>query len=380
MTVKAVLAFTMITFVAQLVVSLFTLVWGVQIVLPEIVGHSFWLYLALPMLIDFVKLSGALLGTYYIALVLAILASAAWLFLKSWKGFVLELGMKGKSREHSALFDLCGLMFAVLFLNIVIVLFMGATGGLPTDPISSTDLWQLLFLLANASVWEELVTRVLLIGIPLIAIDAIRGRFRNKKLAYILGGGFTFGALEVALVVISSIVFGFAHYEGWGSWKVFPASVAGLAFGYMFMRHGLASAIMLHFSFDYLSLPLEVFDANLALELAMSIGILLWVGLGFVFFAYFVLRMTEFITGLRFAEEKPQLAGVPTVFYPPPVYRSNEVPYVPAPPDSQVGSPATLRSTAAPGFGGVYVCPYCGYTEARWTDGRFQCLRCGRLA
>lgn len=377
--IKAVLACTMVTFAIQLIVMLFTLIWGVHIVLPEIVHHGFSLYLALPTLVDIVTLSGDALGAYYVLLVLAILASAAWLFLKSWKGFVLEAAMRGKSREHSPLFDMCGLMFAVLFLNVVVVLLMGATGWAPTDPVSDSELWELLFLLANASVWEELVTRVLLIGIPLLVIDLLRRKHGDGMANYFLGGGFKFGAVEVALILISSVIFGFAHYEGWGSWKVFPATVAGLAFGYMFMKHGLASAIMLHFSFDYLSMPMQVFEDSMGLTIVTGLAVLLWVGLGFVFFVYFTMRMVEFVTGLKLAEEKPQLVGAPAVFYPQQAYYGGGYSQAPPVPIHPAQQPVTAQNGATPGFGGIYACPYCGYTEARWINGRFQCLRCGRL-
>ena len=379
MMLKTVLAFCMITFALQLIISLVTLVWGVHIVLPEIVNHSFWLYVALPMLIDFVKLSGHILGMYYIALVLIIIGSAIWMFAKSWKGFVLELAMKGKSREHSAFFDTCALMFATLFVSVFVALFVSAAGGLPTDPVSDVDLWELLFLLANASVWEEVVVRILLIGIPLLAVDLARRRLRPKKLAYVMGGGFTIGVPEAALIVISATVFGFAHLEGWGWWKVFPATIGGIAMGYLFVKHGLWAAIMLHFGTDYLSMPLEMFGNGFVAQLVLSLGLLLWIGLGLIFCIYFTVRIAEFVTGRKLAEEKPHLAGAPTVFYPSYQYGGAGGQYLPPPPGPQPGPEITVQSQVAPGFGGIYVCPYCGYTEARWADGRFQCLRCGRL-
>src|SRR5207249_6609828 len=44
-------------------------------------------------------------------------------------------------------------------------------------------------------------------------------------------------------LIASSVIFGLAHAPGWGLWKVIPAMVAGLGFGYLFLRHGIAAAI-----------------------------------------------------------------------------------------------------------------------------------------
>src|SRR3989442_15375943 len=50
-----------------------------------------------------------------------------------------------------------------------------------------------------------------------------------------------------AVLIGSSVIFGLAHAPGWGWWKVIPAAVAGLGFGYLFLRHGIAAAISVHF-------------------------------------------------------------------------------------------------------------------------------------
>lgn len=381
--IKTLFAFGMITFVVQLLAGLAALVYGIQIVLPEIVDHSFTLYVIAPMLIAVGSISGDALGAYYLLIVAVIIVSAAWLFVSSAKQYHKELTMRGKSREHSAIFDLCGLMFAVLFLNIVIVLAYGAIWGEPSTPAEGAELWELLFLLANASVWEELIVRVLLIGIPILLIDLLRGSFRGRVRGYILGGGFTFGVPEVALVIISSALFGLAHFDGWGAWKVFPSAVAGVAFGYMFLRHGLASAIMLHFGFDYLSMPTEVFfeSSQMGALLILGIALLAWVAMGAVFAGYYTMRIVEFLTGRRYFEERPV-----TTYYP--FYYSQYGTYGPPPPPKTVSSeegPSPLQveesrpQAPPPPPGSYFICPQCGYVEARWLDGRFQCLRCGTI-
>ncbi len=377
--IKTLLAYGMLTFVFQLLLGLAALVYGTTIVLPEIVDHSYPLYVIAPVLMLIGEVSGEALAAYYMFLVVAILASAIWLFLTSAKGFHKELTMKAEPRKHSALFDLCGLMFAVLFMNVLVVLLTEALSGEPISPTEDVELWELLFLLANASVWEELIVRVLLIGVPLLLIHLATHKLQPKAHRYLLGGGFSIGAIEVVLILVSSGLFGFAHLGGWGAWKVFPASVAGVAFGYMFMRHGLASAIMLHFGFDYLSMPTEVFAGGDSLGALMLFGLaaLAWMAMGAVFFGYYILRMTEFVTKGKYFEERPA-APAPYPFY----YAQQRAPTPPPPVQRMQGDHAEVWGppTAPGGPPGFFVCPACGHTEASWRDGRFHCLRCGTVS
>jgi len=376
--VKSVTAYAMVTYLPYMAFTLAILIYGTGIVLPEITSRTYTLFIVAPMLTSLFSISGNTLAAYYIAIVVAILASAAWIFLRGYKGFLSELTMKGKSRDHSVIYDLCALFFAIIFMDIVIALAMGAAGMSPGDPTESSDTWELLFALANASVWEELVVRVLLLGIPLIIVDLSRSKLREKKWSYLLGGGFTFGTPEVALVLISSMIFGVAHYDAWGAWKIFPSAVAGVAFAYMFLKHGLASAIMLHFAFDYLGMPMMVFPDSLTMTFLTGLAILVWAAFGVIMFAYFIVRIGEYLIKKPLLDEKPQVVGAPafqpmTYRYSPPTWQYQQQ-TVQAPGQHQ----QPTHAPAAPRNG--YVCQLCGSTQARWVDGKFQCMRCGNLS
>jgi hypothetical protein len=372
------MAFGMLTFIAQLVLALCSLVYGVSIVLPEITDYGYGLYLIAPMLFEIGTISGGVLAAYYIALVVVIVVSAAWVFITSAKGYHKELTTQAKPRQHSAIFEVCGLMFGVLFLNVLVVLITGVIWEEPTSPVEEYQLWELLFLLANASVWEEFAVRVLLIGVPMILVDLVRRTPKDKIYRYLLGGGFHIGAPEVALVLLSSALFGFAHLEGWGAWKVFPSAVAGVAFGYLFIKYGLASAILLHFGFDYLSIPLELLtdSSDMSALLLFGLATLIWVGMGAVFFVYFLLRIFEFLTDKQFLDDRrpfsPYTRPMPiwAPEYPPPQTVTDAYQTESVTPPPQVVLPRT---------GGFFICPVCGYPEARWTDGRLMCLRCGTM-
>jgi len=380
---KAVMSYTMITFLIYQLVTLIALIYGISIVLPAIKDAHYGVYIVAPMLIDIYTLTGGALAIYYILIVIAISLSAAWFFITGFKGFAEELSMNAKSRQHSKIFDLCGLFFAVLFLDVIVALLLLAGGKMPIDPTGTSEPWELLFFLANASVWEELIVRVLLVGVPLIVIDLVRGRLREHKYSYILGGGFNIGIPETVLVIVSSSIFGYAHLAAYGSWKVFPAAIAGLAFAYMFLRHGLGGAIMLHFAFNYLGMPGTAFGAPSGTDALLGLAELLWIGLGFIFFAYYVLRIGEFLTGRKFMEERPTLAGAPgfpygsSIYYGPPTQPGSGLPG-PIPP--QTPTVPAMQTPTPPIFGRGWTCPQCGHPEARWVDGKFQCLRCGHLS
>ncbi len=374
----------MISFGVYLVVCLAILLYGMEIVFPELETRSFTLPIVFFDVLPFITLKGPLLYGWYLFLVSAIVLSAMWVFFGSARGFVKELTMKSAARDHSPFFDMCGLMFAVFFINTIIVLAMMAMGSEVTDPIEEAETWELLLLLANASVWEELIIRVLMIGLPLIAVDAAMKRGFKKPHKYVLAGGVSIGRAEVAMILVSSVIFGFAHLEGWGAWKVFPSGLAGVAFGYIYLKHGLAASIMLHFSFDYLSMPLLVFDDSIALALVVGIGILLWIGLGLLFAIYFTIRIVEFLSRKTYFDHIGGGAVAPV-----PARTMYQQPY----PASQTGGWggvgrqsdhesyrfADRSGATAPSSRSYFVCPVCGSTGARWMAGKMQCLSCGRL-
>lgn len=384
--IKAVSAFAMLTLVADILLSLYTLVYGIHIVVPDILdsweGYTF--FIIVPVLVPLLEISGPALLAYYLFLVAAIFASCTWVFLTSFKGFGKELSMTATSRQHSALFETCGLLFATLFFSIFMALvFQPEEGEMPDIGTLSES----LFLLANASVWEEIAVRILLIGLPLIVVDFARRSWHKNWYAYLLGGGFKLGIPEVSLLIISSTVFGVAHFlTGWGAWKILPSAVGGFAFGYLFLKFGIAASIMLHFTTDYLSMPIEVFD-SMAMTVLIGLGILLWMGFGVLFFIYYTTRVFEFLSGKRLLEAQQQRIAPtpwldPRMQAPIPGSESYMGPPTQGPmyPTYQQPTPAPQpQPPVQPGFGGGYVCPACGNTEARWIDGKFQCLRCGKL-
>jgi hypothetical protein len=388
---KSIAAILMLTLVAMTILMLVTLIYGTSIVGPAILDgtdhlDNYGIFVVLPIFVTVATLSGWSLFAYYIFLIFAIVASVSWVFATSARLFVKEMRGKAESREHSSLFDTFALLCASIFFTyatvLLVILLQGDTGASP----STGTLAESLFLLANAAVWEELAVRVLLLGIPLLIVHLILRRLRSRPHSYILGGGFKFGVAETALVVASSIVFGVAHWVGgWPAWKIPDATVAGLAFGYLFLKHGLPSAILLHFANDYITMPTDVFSSSTGgLGILTILLVLFWALLGSVLFAYYVIRAAEFFSHKTFFEGKPAGVGIPGVD--PRLQVPYPQPYSYAPHQQVQTMYQSERGVITPGptvghgYSGGYVCPACGYTQARWTDGKFQCLRCGKVA
>lgn len=387
---KTIVALLMLSVLAMTLLMLVTLIYGISITGPAILdgkGHlaHYGVFVVLPVFVTIVTLSGSSLLAYYLFIVAAIMASAAWVFATSARTFIKEMQGKSKSREHSPLFDTFGLLIASLFFTyatvLLVILIQGDTGASP----STGTLADSLFLLANAAVWEEIAVRVLLLGIPLLFVGLVLGKLQVKPLHYILGGGFKFGLFETALVVISAVIFGLAHWVGgWPAWKIPDAAVAGLAFGYLFLKHGLPSAILMHFVNDYLTMPTEVFSSTTgSLGILTILIALFWAILGCVLFGYYVVRVVEFITRTPLFEAKPvglETTGLDPVFQMP--YQQSY-----AHPVQQHAHTAHASGTGVVtpgpavghGYSAGYVCPACGHTQARWVDGKFQCLRCGKI-
>ena len=377
---KSISSFVMLTFVAQLVLSIVALFYGMKWVVPAILDewHGFNLILITPVIIKLLTVSGYFLLVFYFFLIGAIVSSCTWVFVTSIRGFSKELSMTAVSREHSPLFETCGLLFATLFFSVLVALLFRTTAS---DVPSAGTLQESLFLLANASVWEELIVRVLLIGLPLILVNLLRKNRLNKWHSYFLGGGFKIGTPEAILIVVSAAIFGYAHYVGgWGAWKIIPASAGGLAFGYLFLKFGLAASIMLHFATDYLGMPIEVFNSN-GLSLITGVGILIWLGFGVIFFSYYLTRIGEFLSGRKLPGASR--APVPTPWFDPRTQDSFRPPAYGPYDVHQSGWNQGTAADPSPSqqyvFSGGYVCSRCGNTQARWVDGKFQCMRCGLL-
>lgn len=197
-------------------------------------------------------IEGAALQAFWAFLVLTILASLAvlaWQTLPALKG---SPGRMTDRLQETPMFWMCLLLCASLLLNVVISL--PQIGSEAVDPTTMLRGPEALLAYADAAVWEEVISRMAIIGVPLTMLALCQ--FRKDSLRYLLGG-FGMSRLGLVLLVVSALAFGFAHAPGWGSWKILPTFITGLALGYLYMRFGIHVSIVFHFAVDYMAVLVD---------------------------------------------------------------------------------------------------------------------------
>ena len=202
-------------------------------------------------------------------------------------------------------------------------------------------IWAQLQMFAEASVYEELLSRVLMLGVPLLLYYRLAGRRRPvPRWRFVMGGGVPIDSAAMTLIVFQAVVFGLAHVSGWDVWKSLPTMVTGMFFGYLFLARGLWAAIVLHFTFDYIDITAQVIGAqDLASYAILS---LLWLVAGAIISVHFlVLLKREGPRQLRrLLDGRPLGAdAVPAPTPPRPMPASPAPPAPPAPPPSPPAPP-----------------------------------------
>ncbi len=294
-----------ISFFCVCIILLGILLWGISIVAPQALVHSTQLYVATPWLIELFELRGIWFLLWYIFIVSCIITSFIWLFWMDGRGAVrrflkfMRQFKKFPSNSKNALVIIPQLYFTDLFINfsfILILLVLNIETPLPTF-LEEAELWEMLYAFTNAAVYEELITRLLLIGIPLLIMDTVRRKRRIKGIHYILGGKFSLNLSSITLILISSLVFAFAHYFSWGLYKVLPTFIGGIIFGYLFIKKGLYACIVLHFFTDYLGFTLDITDNGAGPGFVIILLTLFWVLMGIFCFIYYLKSLVNSIRG-----------------------------------------------------------------------------------
>ncbi len=178
-----------------------------------------------------------------------------------------------------------------LIYNIILSLFT-VTPEVPE--FAEQPLWKQLHSFAVASVWEEILVRVLMLGLPLLIYHVLADRKEASVGRYLVGGGFKIDTAAFVLIAISSMVFALAHVAGWDLWKVLPTVISGFAFGYLFLKRGLWAAIILHFVFDYLGMTTDVLIVwGIDITLLFNLFFFFWVLVGVVILVHYIVIMID---------------------------------------------------------------------------------------
>ena len=212
------------------------------------VGTKLWVYFFV--FFDLTTLTGAGAQIFWVFISVTAIVCTALFLWRSKDAFRFGSPDYMENTRTTPLFWM-GLLFgsSMLLETILNGIFTIFGMGVETpESLINLTLEQALMLFTQAAVWEELMFRVLLFGLPVaIAGYVLRqeGSWRH------LFGGFGSSRLTVVLLIASSLLFSLAHTDSWGVMKIFTVVIGGFMLGYLYMRFGLYAAIVCHMLNDF---------------------------------------------------------------------------------------------------------------------------------
>ncbi len=336
------------------VVVYISLLWaGLTLIVPGILGEACAdckavLLIIVPQPIPILEPFGGIpFLVYYAFVVTTISICFLWLVYKDLPVVITDFKESLKegwfsSKSKSTLLKIGQLFAFGIFFNIayslMILIFLGQEvlpAGTEIEPA-----WYFLSMVSSAAVWEEIISRTLLIGVPLFIIALLRRKEVDQPLRYFIGGGFEIGTLETTFLVFSAIWFATAHTFSSGPWVFPPLFVGGMILGFLFLRKGIIASILFHFIWNY----------NIAFNYMAQISGNLGLQVLGVVFTLFV-ALVGLVVAITFLMKWSRTA------------RGEAQPTEASQPSSATG----------------YRCPQCGWTAATYKDGHFQCVRCGHI-
>ncbi len=228
-------------------------------------------------------------GLYFMFLwgVFAICFAAAWKYKENLYGSVRAF-FSGTTKLSPFRNNLLAMpiITATLYSVVIILHYMQTQRGVPTGSPPLGDPFLDFLRFSQAPLVEEIVFRIIPIGILLVVYTFVVGKFtkpdfslnqriktcvlavlmpeKAKKsvgLKTISEGGFFGGIVwaEWLMVVLTALLFGVAHYfGGWGSGKISQAAISGLVFALSYLYYGVQAPILLHWYFNYYYTALDV--------------------------------------------------------------------------------------------------------------------------
>ncbi len=307
---SAALLVCLLTWLLILGLMVLTLLLGIADVLPNLFGYQDVLFLFLPLPIGLLPIEGELLVLYYLIIVLAIVVSFATLLRRQrrWNGRLLRRALQRIAapplHNDNAFFVTGCLFLATYSLTICYFVLLNLISVNPSVPaFDEQPRWEQLYGFARASVWEEVAGRIALIAGPILfwrltqtdryIIDLVRDYPTTLREVWleVRGGKRDHLTFNTGLLVLASgLIFALAHVPGWDAWKIVPVFVSGIALGYLFVRHGLYAAILVHFSFDYLDQTTSLFVTGWFGDWVYTAIWVTWLVVGGFLFLYWARR------------------------------------------------------------------------------------------
>ena len=247
--------------------------WGIPQVIGNIGDTGNTLFIITPAIVDVLTLNGIGSQIYYILLILAVTACLILYLYKAYKPVKALMDGDTGPVKDTAFFEMPVLFAAMFFLEyafMFILILMGTDLG----TLPERENWKWMFSLLEASVWEEVLTRVLMLGAPMAVIAYLLKKDGKPAWRYIFGN-FKMDRCAVILIFFSAFMFGAAHLNSWDSWKFVTTFMFGLIAGYLFVKYGLYATILMHFLNDYLQAEAWFFGTSSPVVSTMIVFILM---------------------------------------------------------------------------------------------------------
>ncbi len=258
-----------------------------------LVDETYGLLILIPLPYVFIRFSGIWVQLYWVFLIVVLTISFIQLI---WEIYSKYKNSDKKKRlaivEGTSIYWLGLLWPSTMVLQLALMYITIAISGVNvTPPGIGEDMYASIFELASAGVWEEIITRVLIIGLPLGIVALLTGKKQSWR--YLFGG---FGVNKAAMIsiIVAALVFGYAH-SGWGFAKIIPAFIFGVAAGYLYAKFGLYAAILMHFVNDYM----EAFLWLGGNDIAFAIMFLAFLGLGVITTVVLIIKGIPFIKDFK---------------------------------------------------------------------------------
>jgi len=269
--------FTYVTFLIVMVLVVGFIIYAQFRIIPYVLNsaesYTTAIYIVMPMpVVLFVvgELGVTILSLIFMGIIILSIAKVV-------KDDYIERDVKNMDIRETKIFHVSMLFFmAFLYSWAYIFLF-----GRYIDSVSISPGWFRIFQLMMASVWEEIVVRVVFIGIPMIlVVKGIPYKYRIKK--YLIGGfdfDYRYGYMITVLIITSSMIFALAHVPSWNLWKIPQTFVPSLILGYIFVKYGLHMCILFHLVWNLYPETISYFGSGYGWIILMAL-LILWLVVG----------------------------------------------------------------------------------------------------
>ena len=145
-----------------------------------------------------------------------------------------------------------GILFAITaFTSMLVILISDLIGeGITESFTDDMTNYELMVSMLCAGPEEEFICRMLLIGLLVTLLCMAAGHKGSLKNFF---GGFGMSRAALVLLIISSVIFGLLHLDGWSIMKFPDTFISGVLFGYVYIQYGVHASIVMHSTFDLMA-------------------------------------------------------------------------------------------------------------------------------